>query len=66
VAAGLTYVTVTLSLLQWWEFNLGRPGGPVGFVLSNWLVLLMLALLPLLPIQPRPDAPTRRQVAVST
>jgi len=69
VAAGLTYVTVTLSLLQWWEFNLGRPGGPVGFVLSNWLVLLMLALLPLLPIQPRPDprVPSReRQVAVST
>jgi len=68
-AAGLTYLTVTLSLLQWWEFNLGRPGGPVGFVLSNWLVLLMLALLPLLPIQPRPDprVPSReRQVAVST
>ena len=66
VVAGLTYVTVTLSLLQWWEFNLGRPGGPVGFVLSNWLVLVMLALLPMLPIQPRPIARPAAQVAVST
>jgi alpha-1,2-mannosyltransferase len=52
-AAVFIYATVTFSVLQWWEFTLLRPGGPVGFVLSNWLVLLMLALLPLLPIRDR-------------
>ena len=56
--AALIYVTVTVSVLSLWEFTLGRPGGPVGFVLSNWFVWLMLALLPALPI--------RRQVAVET
>jgi alpha-1,2-mannosyltransferase len=53
--AVLTYATVTFSVLQWYEFTLRRPGGPVGFVLGNWLILLMLALLVLLPI--RPPAP---------
>jgi len=45
------YATVTFSVIALYEFNLGRPGGPVGFLLSNWFVLLMLALLPLLPIR---------------
>jgi alpha-1,2-mannosyltransferase len=49
VVAAFVYATVTFSVLQWWEFTLLHPGGPVGFVLSNWLVLLMVALLPLLP-----------------
>ena len=53
VAAFLTYATVTFSMIQWWDFTLLRPGGAVGFVLSNWIVLLMLALMPLLPIQDR-------------
>jgi alpha-1,2-mannosyltransferase len=53
VAAFLTYATVTFSMIQWWDFTLSRPGGAVGFVLSNWIVLLMLALMPLLPIQDR-------------
>ncbi len=49
IVAAFVYATVTFSVLQWWEFTLLHPGGPVGFVLSNWLVLLMVALLPLLP-----------------
>jgi len=53
LAAFLTYATVTFSMIQWWDFTLLRPGGAVGFVLSNWIVLLMLALMPLLPIQDR-------------
>ena len=53
VAAFLTYATVTFSMIQWWDFTLLRPGGGVGFVLSNWIVLLMLVLMPLLPIQDR-------------
>jgi alpha-1,2-mannosyltransferase len=53
VAAVLTYATVTFSMIQWWDFTLLRPGGAVGFVLSNWIVLLMLVLMPLLPIQDR-------------
>jgi alpha-1,2-mannosyltransferase len=51
VVAFFVYATVTFSMLQWWDFTLHRPGGPVGFVLSNWLVLLMLGLLPTLPIR---------------
>jgi alpha-1,2-mannosyltransferase len=47
-----SYVTVTFSMLQWYEFTLLKPGGPVGFVLSNWLIWLMLALLVLLPVRP--------------
>jgi alpha-1,2-mannosyltransferase len=50
--AVFTYTTVTFSMLQWWDFTLQRPGGPVGFVLSNWLVLLMLVLLAVLPTRP--------------
>ena len=50
--AVFTYATVTFSMLQWWDFTLQRPGGPVGFVLSNWLVLLMLVLLAVLPTRP--------------
>jgi alpha-1,2-mannosyltransferase len=50
--AVFSYATVTFSVLQWWQFTLLRPGGPVGFLLSNWLVLLMLVLLAVLPIRP--------------
>jgi alpha-1,2-mannosyltransferase len=56
--AAVVYVTVSVSVVSLWEFNLGRPGGVVGFVLGNWFVWLMLALLVALP--------TRRQVAVET
>lgn len=52
-----TYATVTFSVLQWYEFTLLRPGGPVGFVLGNWLILVMLALLVLLPIRPAAGVP---------
>ena len=52
-AALFAYATVTFSMIQWWDFTLLRPGGAVGFVLSDWIVLLMLALIPLLPIQDR-------------
>jgi alpha-1,2-mannosyltransferase len=64
-AALFVYATVTFSMIQWWDFTLLRPGGVVGFVLSNWLVWLMLALLVLLPIRrPAPAAARRPQVAV--
>jgi alpha-1,2-mannosyltransferase len=49
--AVVTYVTVTFSILSLWDFTLGEPGGPLGFVMSNWLVLLMLVLLAALPIR---------------
>jgi alpha-1,2-mannosyltransferase len=52
-AAAFTYATVTFSMIQWWDFTLLRPGGVVGFLLSNWIVLLMLALLLVLPIRDR-------------
>ena len=52
--AALIWVTATVSVISLWEFNLGRPGGPVGFGLSNWFGWLMLSLLFLLPIQPSP------------
>lgn len=58
VLAAVAYLTVTFSLVALWDFTWDEPGGPVGFVLKNWYVLLMLALLPLLPI--------RDQVAVWT
>jgi alpha-1,2-mannosyltransferase len=60
-AAAFTYATVTFSMIQWWDFTLLRPGGVVGFLLSNWIVLLMLALLPVLPIR---DRTSRRRVDV--
>jgi alpha-1,2-mannosyltransferase len=60
-AAVFTYATVTFSMIQWWDFTLLRPGGVVGFLLSDWLVLLMLALLPVLPIR---DRTSRRRVDV--
>jgi alpha-1,2-mannosyltransferase len=52
-AAAFVYATVTFSMIQWWDFTLLRPGGAVGFILSNWVALLMVLLLPALPIQPR-------------
>jgi alpha-1,2-mannosyltransferase len=52
-AAVIGYATVTFSMIQWWDFTLLRPGGPVGFVLSNWLIALMVLLLVVLPIRPR-------------
>ena len=52
VWAAVVYATVTFSLLSLWDFTLHKPGGPVGFLLSNWLVWLMLVLLPALPIRP--------------
>jgi alpha-1,2-mannosyltransferase len=58
VLAAVTYLSVTFSLVALWDFTLDEPGGPLGFVLKNWYVLLMLALLPLLPV--------RSQVAVWT
>lgn len=45
------YATVTYSLVSLWDFTLHQPGGPGGFVLTNWLVLLMLGLLVLLPVR---------------
>ena len=53
-AAVFTYATVTFSMIQWWDFTLLRPGGAEGFILSNWIALLMVVLLPALPIRPRP------------
>ena len=49
--AFVVYTTVTISLVALYEFKLGSPGGPIGFVLGNWDVWLMLALLFLLPIR---------------
>ena len=71
VVAVFTYATVTMSMIQWWDFTLLRPGGLVGFVLSNWVFGLMLMLLVVLPIQPRGTVPRPEpqpfpdQVAVS-
>jgi alpha-1,2-mannosyltransferase len=59
-AAGAIYLTVTVSVLSLYEFELGRPGGVIGFIGSNWVVWLMLALVALLPAR-RTD-----QVAVDT
>ncbi|MGE5828825.1 MAG: glycosyltransferase family 87 protein [Micromonosporaceae bacterium] len=47
--AGLTYATVTFSVISLAEFTLDHPGGVVGFVLINWFVLLSLVLLFTLP-----------------
>jgi alpha-1,2-mannosyltransferase len=63
--AVFSYATVTFSMLQWYEFTLLRPGGPVGFVLSNWLVLLMLALLAALPLRPAATPLTGEKVQFS-
>src|SRR4029078_1356185 len=49
-AALVSYVTVTGSVLYFYEFVLHRPGGLTEFILSNWFMWLMIALLPLLPI----------------
>ena len=58
VDALFVYATVTFSMIQWWDFTLLRPGGVVGFVLSNWLVCSDAGpARPLLPIR-------RPQVAV--
>jgi len=64
VLALITYATVTYSVLSLWAFTLGEPGGVLGFVLTNWLIWLMVALLVLLPI--RKLAPPSGQVAVDT
>jgi alpha-1,2-mannosyltransferase len=61
--AGVVYLTVTVSVLSLYEFTLDRPGGVVGFVLSNWFVWLMLALLVVLPARERTGGD---QVAVVT
>ena len=63
--AVFSYATVSFSMLQWYEFTLLRPGGPVGFVLSNWLVLLMLALLAVLPLRPAATPLTGEKVQFS-
>ncbi len=68
--AVIVYATVTISMVALYEFNLGRPGGPIGLVLGNWDVWLMLALLLVLPIRrlgatripaPRPEAGWRHE-----
>lgn len=51
ILAIFTYTTVTYSVMTLWAFTLHEPGGVVGFVMSNWLVWVMLVLLPLLPIR---------------
>jgi alpha-1,2-mannosyltransferase len=60
--AAAIWLTVTVSVLSLYEFTLHQPGGAVGFVLSNWIVWLMLALLVVLPA----GVPERAQVAVET
>lgn len=59
VLALVTYATVTYSILSLWAFSLGEPGGFVGFVLTNWLIWLMLILLALLPIRRHTPDPIR-------
>jgi alpha-1,2-mannosyltransferase len=54
-SAGAIYLTVTVSVLSLYEFDLGRPGGVIGFILSNWVVWLMLALVALLPARRTED-----------
>jgi alpha-1,2-mannosyltransferase len=59
VLAGLTYLTVTFSVISLAEFTLDHPGGPIGFLLINWFALLSLVLLIALPVRalsgtPRP------------
>lgn len=49
--AVVVYATVTISMVALYDFTLGSPGGPVGFVLGNWDVWLMVALLFVLPIR---------------
>jgi hypothetical protein len=39
-------------MISLWAFQIGRPGGVAGFVLTNWLVWLMLGLVVLLPFCP--------------
>ena len=68
VYAALIYVTATVSVISLWEFDLGRPGGPIGFVLGNWFLWLMLSLLVLLPFGPASGSatvggPARRESA---
>ncbi len=52
--AAVIYATVTFSVLSWFEFTLGKPGGVASFVLSNWFMWIMVALLPLLPLRRLP------------
>jgi alpha-1,2-mannosyltransferase len=47
------YTTVVFSVVALYEFTFDQPGGPLGFVLANWDVLVMLALIPTLPITDR-------------
>jgi alpha-1,2-mannosyltransferase len=57
--AVVVYLTVTFSVLSLWDFTLHQPGGVLEFVMSNWLVWLMLGLLVALPIRsltPQTDA----------
>ncbi len=49
--AGISYLTITMSVVAIWSFYLHQPGGVVAFVMSNWYVWLMIALLALLPIR---------------
>ena len=67
VLAVVTYATVTYSVLSLWAYSLHEPGGVLGFVMTNWLIWLMLALLVLLPARPSVAvAATPAQVAVET
>ncbi|HEX6870580.1 MAG TPA: glycosyltransferase 87 family protein [Micromonosporaceae bacterium] len=53
------YATVTVSLISLWAFQLGRPGGALGFVLTNWLVWVMIILLATLPVRRGEVAPVQ-------
>jgi alpha-1,2-mannosyltransferase len=71
------YVTVTFSVITWYDWHILRRSvvdkGVPGFVVDNWYLLLMLALLVALPIRAaRPAAQERvpatlddREVVVS-
>lgn len=50
--------TLTQSMTNEWATTLGQPGGVGGFILSNWMVLLMLALVAVMPIDVRATVPS--------
>jgi alpha-1,2-mannosyltransferase len=71
--AGLSWLTVTASVISLYEFGLSRRlfgTGVPEFLIGNWYVLLMLTLLATLPVRPAAvpvtrTAHVREQIAVA-
>jgi alpha-1,2-mannosyltransferase len=45
------YLSVSLTMLSWWQFTWHQPGGVFAFVLSNWLIWVMIVMMVFLPIR---------------